>query len=124
MAKNIQTDFVTNTKQSKYQGLGVVYNSNNPYVNHRLDSGFIAVNDTDSTGSLLVIEPIAQKFINSSLLKILDTQFNYFKFPVRTTFVDVDNVNLDLNFNLDPIFARYRPSENRNILAKIGRAHV
>jgi len=120
MAKDTQAEFVTNTKESKYQLLGVTYNSNNLYVNSRLDNGFVGINIGDVTGSLLVIEPISQKFINSSMLKVLNTQFNYFKFPARTTVVQEDVVDLDLDLNLqilDTVFARYRPSEDRRIIA-------
>ena len=117
MAKDKQIDFVTNTKESKYQVLGVTYNSNNPYVNSRLDSGILSVDVNEQTGSLLIIEPITQKFINNSILKVLDTQFNYFKFPARTSILE-DDTQLDLTLPIqDPIFARYRPSENRKILA-------
>lgn len=121
MAKDKQADFVTNTKESKYQILGITYNSNDPYVNSRLDSGTISVDTSDAAESLLIIEPITQKFINSSLLKVLDTQFKYFKFPARTTVIEEEIVDLDLDLDLnidnDPVFARYRPSENRLILA-------
>ena len=120
MAKDTQAEFVTNTKESKYQLLGVTYNSNNLYVNSRLDNGFVGINIGDVTGSLLVIEPISQKFINSSMLKVLNTQFNYFKFPARTTVVQEDVVDLDLDLNLqilDTVFARYRPTEDQRIAA-------
>jgi hypothetical protein len=120
MAKDKQADFVTNTKESKYQILGITYNSNDPYVNSRLDAGTISVDTSNAAESLLIIEPITQKFINSSLLKVLDTQFKYFKFPARTTVIEEEIVDLDLDLDLqfqDSTFARYRPSQDQRIAA-------
>ena len=117
MTKDKEVNFVTNTKESKYQVLGITYNSNDPYVNSRLDNGTLSIDMNEATQSLLIIEPITQKFNNSSLLKVLDTQFTYYSFPVS---IEFDDASIDLNLDLqlpDPVFARYRPSENRVILA-------
>jgi hypothetical protein len=117
MTKDKEVNFVTNTKESKYQVLGITYNSNDPYVNSRLDNGTLSIDMNEAPQSLLIIEPITQKFNNSSLLKVLDTQFTYYSFPVS---IEFDDASIDLNVDLqlpDPVFARYRPSENRPILA-------
>jgi len=123
MANDKQTDIITNTKNSKYEILGVTYNSNDLYVNTRDSNGVLNLNvDNGQPNSLLVIEPIAQKIVNASMLRILDTQFRYFKFPARTAVIEEEPVDLDLDLDLqldlqDPIFARYRPSEDRKIVA-------
>ena len=59
------------------------------------------------------------KITTKSMLRVLDTQFTYYSFPVSIEFDDA-SIDLDLNVDLqlpDPVFARYRPSENRVILA-------
>ena len=123
MANDKQPDIITNTKNSKYEILGVTYNSNDLYVNTRDSNGVLNLNvDNEQPNSLLVIEPIAQKIINASMLRILDTQFRYFKFPARTAVIEEEPVDLNLDLDLqlqlqDPIFSRYRPSEDQRIAA-------
>ena len=47
-------------------------------------------------------EPIYKKILNSSVVKVLDTQFNYFKFPVRISENELDlNLDVDLNFEIN-----------------------
>jgi len=116
MANDKQTDVITNTKNSKYEILGVTYNSNDLYVNARDANGILRLIN-DQPNSLLVIEPIAQRITNASILKVIDTQFRYFKFPARTTVIEEEAVDLDFDLDLqDPVYARYRPSENRRII--------
>lgn len=123
MANEKQPDIIKNTKNSKYEILGVTYNSNDLYVNTRDSNGVLNLNvDNGQPNSLLVIEPIAQKIINASMLRILDTQFRYFKFPARTAVIEEEPVDLNLDLDLqlqlqDPIFSRYRPSEDQRIAA-------
>ena len=96
--------------QAKYQEQGVTRISNNDSVVKRDSAGNIELQE-NKNNPLLIIEPIYKKILNSSVIKILDTQFNYFKFPVR-----VDNETIDLDFDIsleqDSIFARYKPSDN------------
>jgi hypothetical protein len=73
----------------------------------------------DSTNNpLLIIEPTTKKITTKSILRVIDTQFKYFKFPATTTIIDESadlNLDLDLDLNSDPIYARYKPSEDRRI---------
>ena len=106
--------------QVKYQNQGLTYVSNNVNVIPRNENGNIALQEGVNNNPLLIIEPTVNRITTKSMLRVLDTQFKYFKFPARTTVVDEDVVDLDLDLDLqslDPVFARYRPSEDREILA-------
>ena len=115
-------DSISVELQAKYQRLGLTHVSNNENVVPRSENGNIALQEGADTNSLLIIEPAVNQITTKSMLRVLDTQFKYFKFPARTTVIEEDLVDLDLDLNLqlelqDPIFARYRPSEDREILA-------
>jgi len=107
-------------EDSYYEQKGITAISNDNAVVPRDQSGNVIIY---LTSSLLIIEAIEKNILAESVLPTLDTQFNYFKFPVRTTIVD-EQLDLDLDLDLDlsansedPIFARYKPSENRKINA-------
>jgi len=106
--------------QVKYQNQGLTYVSNNVNVIPRNENGNIALQEGVDNNPLLIIEPTVNRITTKSMLRVLDTQFKYFKFPARTTVVDEDVVDLDLDLDLqslDPVFARYRPSEDQRIAA-------
>jgi hypothetical protein len=110
--------------QIKYQTNGLNYKSNNTSIVPRNNGGSIKLQDEQDNNPLLIIEPTSTKILTKSILKVVDTQFNYFKFPANTRIIGTDNVDLDLDIDLtvdeeaeDPIYARYKPSENRKILA-------
>ena len=108
-------DSILNFQDTKYIINGLTTVSNNNFVNPRDTAGNIIV---DADSSILTIEGITYGIINTSVLPIIDTQFRYFKFPATTTVVDeLDDLNLDLDLNTDLIYARYKPSEDRRILA-------
>lgn len=91
--------------QSKYQEQGITRISNNDSVVKRDSVGNIELQE-NKTNPLLIIEPIYKKILNSSVVKVLDTQFNYFKFPVRIAGESVDlDLDIDLNFETDNISA-------------------
>lgn len=110
-------------KQLRYQNEGITYVSNNNNVIPRDTAGNIILQEGATDNPLLVIEPISVKITNQSLLKVLDTQFNYFKFPARIITEDDPEVDLDLDLDfsnleageLDVVYARYKPSEDRRI---------
>lgn len=110
-------------KQLRYQNEGISYVSNNNNVIPRDTAGNIILQEGATDNPLLVIEPISVKITNQSLLKVLDTQFNYFKFPARIITEDDPEVDLDLDLDfsnleageLDVVYARYKPSEDRRI---------
>jgi hypothetical protein len=117
---SIIKDSIAVDLQVKYQNQGLTYVSNNVNVVPRNENGNIALQEGVDNNPLLIIEPTVNRVTTKSMLRVLDTQFKYFKFPARTTVVDEDVVDLDLDLDLqslDPVFARYRPSENRPILA-------
>ena len=106
-------------RQTEYQRDGLTRISNNQSVVPRDANGNISLEENVTTNPLLIIEPMTTKITTKSMLRVLDTQFNYYSFPVSIEFDDA-SIDLDLNVDLqlpDPVFARYRPSENRVILA-------
>lgn len=111
-------DVIDIDKQLKYKNLGITYVSNDPDVVSRDQAGNILV--SNSSSKLLTIEPISENLILDSMLRVIDTQFTYYSFPVS---IKSDTGSIDLDFDLpdlsaqDPVFARYRPSEDRKILA-------
>lgn len=116
---NIKIDAIDIDRQVKYQIDGLTRISNNQSVVPRDANGNISLEENVTTNPLLIIEPMTTKITTKSMLRVLDTQFNYYSFPVSIEFDDA-SIDLDLNVDLqlpDPVFARYRPSENRVILA-------
>ncbi len=108
--------------QNKYRLNGLTQLSNNINVIPRNDIGDILLYEDSKKNPILIIEPIVQKFYNDSFVDIIDTQFKHYKFPVRTIIDEDDEEIDDIDFdelNLieteDPIFARYKPSENIRI---------
>ena len=117
---SIIKDSIAVDLQVKYQNQGLTYVSNNVNVIPRNENGNIALQEGVDNNPLLIIEPTVNRITTKSMLRVLDTQFKYFKFPARTTVVDEDVVDLDSDLNLqslDPVFARYRPSEDQRIAA-------
>ena len=104
--------------QSKYREQGITYISNNNSVVKRDDSGNIILNE-GKQNPLLVIQPVNAKIINSSVTKVIDTQFNYFKFPVRVIQSPID-LDLDVEFGTDMAYARYKPTENIRLEDPLG----
>jgi hypothetical protein len=105
---------------TKYIGnLNVI--SNNTSIVPRDVSGNIQLNEESETNPLLIIEPTATKIQLASVLKVLDTRFQYFKFPVTTQVTPEPLPSFDLSLPeqaelTDPVYARYKPSENSRIL--------
>jgi len=90
-------DSVSLRQDSFYEEKGITALSNDNVVVPRDLAGNILV---QTTSSLLVIEAITTNVLAESVLPLLDTQFNYFKFPARTAVVD-ETLDLDLDLNLD-----------------------
>jgi hypothetical protein len=125
--KQANTDSINIDKQLKYQKDGLTSISNNESIMPRDTNGNVILQQNGTANPLLIIEPTANKITNKSMMRILDTQFKYFKFPARTTVVDEEPVDLDLDLDLqslDPVFARYRPSEDRRIIASAEYAGI
>lgn len=90
-----QLDTVDLQAQAKYKEQGITRLSNNDNVVERDDAGNILLRE-NQFNPRLIIEPIYKKIMNSSVVKVLDTQFNYFKFPVR-----IAENELDLGIDID-----------------------
>jgi hypothetical protein len=124
MAKNLFSNLIDSInvdKQLKYRKDGLTYISNNLSVIPRDEAGNIVLHENGKTNPLLIIEPTANRITTKSMLRVIDTQFKYFKFPARTTVIEEESIDvdldLDLNIDSDPVYARYKPSENRKINA-------
>ena len=100
-------------KESKYTLYGLTVQSNNPGVINRDERGNITYHESGSDNQILVIETVHKEIQKRSFLSAVDTHFEYFSFPA--TFVpSTASINLDISLNLDqdPIYARYKPSDN------------
>lgn len=108
----------------KYQG-NLTVTSNDTNIVPRDDAGNVQLESNSETNPLLVIEPIATRITLNSVLKVLDTQFQYFKFPATVRVTDTPDVEVDLSIpeleqietETDIIYARYKPSEDSRISA-------
>jgi hypothetical protein len=109
-------------KQLNYQTNGLTVISNNINIVPRDTAGNVMLREDATDNPLLIIEPTTKKITTKSILRVIDTQFKYFKFPATTTVVEQStelDLNLDLNLDQDIIYARYKPSENRRIPAGV-----
>ena len=91
------TDSVSLRQDSFYEEQGITAISNNNAVVSRDLGGNILV---QPTSSLLVIEAITTNVLAESVLPLLNTQFNYYRFPARISFID-ESLDLDLDLDLD-----------------------
>lgn len=124
-----KVDSISNEKNAEYQKRGITYVSNIPTVNVRDEAGNIQFKE-DGPNSIVIIEPISTRITTKSVIKILDTQFNYFKFPARTTIVEEEPLELDLDIDLNiqdqineaiaaditpPLPSEYKPASDQRI---------
>ena len=115
---------INTTNHTIYQLNGITAMSNEPAVNKRnAESGHLIIDASSS--NMLTIESVTYAYNKQSVNDILDTQFNYFKFPVQVVYSPIDN-DVDIAYKLespaelekpDPIYARYKPSEDKRIAA-------
>lgn len=102
----------------KYQTNGLLFVTNDTDVVPRNESGAIQIEEGIVDPTILVVEPMIKRVTTKSVLKVVNTQFNYYKFPARTVLDEEPELDLDLDLSLvdqDPIYARYAPSEDRRI---------
>jgi hypothetical protein len=105
-------------QQTKYKTSGLTVTSNDENIMPRDAAGNIIFHESSSQNPLLIIEPVDTKIMLRSVLKVLDTRFEYFKFPVTTTAVadEIEDLAVDLTIpdieSPDIVYARYKPSEN------------
>lgn len=114
-------DPVEFAKSSLYIQNGLTYISNNNVIHPRDFAGNIILNENSNSNPLLIIEPTVKQISTRSIIKVVDTAFKYFKFPVSVSTTET-LPELDLDFTVetdinDIIYARYKPSENQKIPA-------
>jgi RNA polymerase sigma factor (sigma-70 family) len=113
-------DPITGAQQAQYQVNGINYISDNDDIIPRDAAGNIILTESGSNNPLLIINPVAEQITTTSIIRALDTAFQYYKFPVSiiatTSSVDLNlDLNIDLAIDTDPIYARYRPSRNYEV---------
>lgn len=108
---------------AKYQG-NLTVTSNDTNIVPRDDAGNVQLETNSEKNPLLIIEPVATRITLNSVLKVLDTQFEYFKFPATVRVIDDTEVDVDLTIpeledlpEQDLIYARYKPSTDFRISA-------
>ena len=107
-------------KQAKYRLEGLTWVSNNTAVIPRDSAGNIRMEADSEENPLVVIDPVTENILTRSALKVIDTQFQYYKFPVQVRASGSLNLDVDLSLINDPVYARYKPSENWTIAANPG----
>lgn len=90
---------------------GLTYRSNNNSIHPRDEAGNIVFQENSETNPLLIIEPVTPNIVNSSVLRVVDTTFRYFKFPVAGSTevpeISVQDLQLDISELPDQISTRY-----------------
>lgn len=108
----IKPDPVLLAQQAKYKQQGLTVTSNNTSIIPRDSVGNIILQENSETNPLLIIEPVTTKITTNSILRVIETRFQYYSFPASVIAAAVaTDLNIDLNMaDNDPIFARYKPS--------------
>ena len=127
MAENYKKDLrdsrlndpIAGDQQAKYLKRGLTYISNDSAIIPRDTAGNIVLNESAANNPMLYIDPVAEQITMKSALKVLDTRFKYYKFPVTVNTTTTTDLNTDITLESDIIFARYKPSENRTINAGV-----
>ena len=102
----------------KYLEFGLTYKSDDTNIINRDAAGNISLVEDSELNQLLIIEPIVKRFNTNSLLRVYNTSFQYYTFPVTVTSTSTTDLNLDINLEniaLDPIYARYKPATDFTI---------
>jgi len=92
---------------------GLVYQSNNPDFVERDDNGNIIVNQGATDNQNLVLEATSLRYVNSSVIRNIDTRFKYFRFPAENVAVpEISFEGFGIDDLVDLVYAKYRPSED------------
>ena len=103
--KNIRlNDPIAGDLHAKYLRRGLTYISNNDAVIPRDAGGNIILNEGAENNPLLLIDPVAERITMQSALKVLDTRFQYYKFPV--TVVTEPTADLDINIPVPDVLLK------------------
>lgn len=90
---------------AEYSVNGITYKSNNINIIPRDPAGNIIVQPNSDLNKILVIEPVVKRVNLPSILKVYDTSFQYYKFPVSV--ISTETEDLDVNIDFDTISTRY-----------------
>lgn len=111
-------DPINYSNQNNYNLNGLTVVSNNLNIINRDTKGNITFEESGSDNKILVIETVRRNINKQTFLNAVNTNFEYFSFPVNiVTTESNDSLDINLDTESDPIYARYRPSENRKIIA-------
>jgi hypothetical protein len=103
-----RVDPIAAEQQARYRSEGLSYISNNESIIPRDAAGNITMEEGLTTNPLLIIDPVTEQITVKSALKILDTNFQYYKFPATIRPIDnIEDLVVDLDFESDTIAARY-----------------
>jgi hypothetical protein len=101
-------DPINADQQARYKSEGLTYISNNISIIPRDSAGNISLEENSNSNPLLIIDPVTELITTKSALRVLDTRFQYYKFPVTIRpGADVEDLVVDLDFESDTIAARY-----------------
>lgn len=103
-----RVDPVTADQQARYRADGLSYISNNESIIPRDGAGNIVMAESSSTNPLLIIDTVTEQITTKSALRILDTSFQYYKFPATIRPIsNLEDLVVDLDFESDSIAARF-----------------
>lgn len=103
-----RVDPIAAEQQARYRSEGLSYISNNESIIPRDAAGNITMQEGSTTNPLLIIDPVTEQITVKSALKILDTNFQYYKFPATIRPIsNIEDLVVDLDFESDTIAARY-----------------
>lgn len=111
-------DFVVASPTSYYIRNGLTITSNNNAIIPRDSAGNIIIHENSINNPLLIIEPTNREVDKKSFLETIETRFQYFSFPpliTNTGDTPAPEISLD-DILIDPVYARYQPTEPRKIL--------
>lgn len=119
-------DAVALEQQTKYYKNGLDYISNDSNIITRDDVGNIVLVEDAANNPRLLINAVTEQISTKSVLRVIDTRFQYYKFPVQTVNENLD-LDLDLTLNLDleaalatvpvPLTpSRYKPASNTQVV--------
>lgn len=115
MAKEIQSvgnsntipnnlfDAVAGEQQAKYYKDGLDYISNDINIIPRDEVGNIVLHENKQNNPKLVIAAVTEQISTKSVIRVIDTRFQYFKFPVQINQGDAININTGVNIDIDTI---------------------
>jgi len=113
--QNIGNNVTTNIELlAPYLVNGLTVTSNDPKIVPRDKNGIMQIKENLP----LIIEPVLYTTSKKSILKVVDTQFNYYNFPATVNIQEIETPTIEeVLVDIDPIFARYKPSENQLVSA-------